>query len=69
VARNKRDTCVLVEAEFDFICDWNGQKIFRKRKYRHGRKSQHRPDEPPDDFNIEVRGVGLEPTEAFARGS
>jgi len=32
-------------------------------------KCQHRPDKPPGNFNIIVRGVGFEPTEAYARGS
>ena len=30
---------------------------------------EHRQDKPPVLFNIVVRGVGLEPTKAFARGS
>jgi len=32
VARNEPDACALVEAGFEFVCDFNGAKIFRKRK-------------------------------------
>jgi integrase len=33
VARTQKDACGLIDAGFEFVCDWNGQKIFRKRKY------------------------------------
>jgi integrase len=33
VARNEKDACAFIDAGFDFVCDWNGHKIFRKQKY------------------------------------
>jgi len=33
VAKTEADACVLVDAGFDFVCDFNGNKIFRKKKY------------------------------------
>jgi len=33
VAKNEKDACALIDSGFDFVCDWNGHKIFRKRKY------------------------------------
>ena len=33
VAKAEVDTCALVEAGFGYVCDHNGAKIFRKRKY------------------------------------
>jgi hypothetical protein len=33
VAKTERDACSLVDAGFEFVCDFNGDKIFRKRKY------------------------------------
>jgi hypothetical protein len=33
VAKTEAEACVLVDAGFDFVCDFNGNKIFRKRKY------------------------------------
>jgi integrase len=33
VAKTEVDTCTLVEAGFEFVCDHNGAKIFRKQKY------------------------------------
>jgi integrase len=33
VAKTEGEACVLVEAGFDFICDINGNKLFRKKKY------------------------------------
>ena len=33
VATNQKDACALIDAGFEFVCDWNGHKIFRKRKY------------------------------------
>jgi len=33
VATNQKDACALIDAGFEFVCDWNGNKIFRKRKY------------------------------------
>ena len=32
VAASEKEVCVLVEAGFEFVCDYNGSKIFRKRK-------------------------------------
>ena len=43
----------------------NYHKIFRKRKYW----TLTSPGQTPGNFNIVVRGVGLEPTKAYARGS
>lgn len=33
VAKTEADACVLVDAGFDFVCDFNGNKILRKKKY------------------------------------
>ena len=32
VAHSEEEACKLVEAGFDYVCDFNGNKIFRKRK-------------------------------------
>ncbi len=32
VAKTEADICLLVEAGFEFVCDFNGAKIFRKKK-------------------------------------
>jgi site-specific recombinase XerC len=32
VAHSKKEACQLIEAGFDFVCDYNGNKLFRKRK-------------------------------------
>jgi len=32
VAHSQEEACKLVESGFDFVCDFNGNKIFRKRK-------------------------------------
>jgi len=32
VAKNEADACALIEAGFDFVCDFNEAKIFRKPK-------------------------------------
>jgi len=32
VAHSEEEACKLIEAGFDFVCDYNGNKIFRKRK-------------------------------------
>jgi len=32
VAKSEVDTCALVEAGFEYICDFSGDKIFRKPK-------------------------------------
>jgi hypothetical protein len=32
VAHSEEEACKLVESGFDFVCDFNGNKIFRKRK-------------------------------------
>jgi len=33
VAKTEVDACALVDAGFEFVCDFNGDKIFRKPKY------------------------------------
>jgi hypothetical protein len=33
VAKNEKDICALVDAGFDYVCDPDEHKIFRKRKY------------------------------------
>jgi len=33
VAKTETDACALVDAGFEFVCDINGGKLFRKRKY------------------------------------
>ncbi len=33
VAKTEKDACVLIEGGFEFVCDFNGNKLFRKRKY------------------------------------
>lgn len=33
VAKTETDACSLVDAGFEYVCDFNGAKIFRKRKY------------------------------------
>jgi hypothetical protein len=33
VAWNQKDACALVAAGFEYVCDYNGNKLFRKRKY------------------------------------
>ncbi|MEM3551113.1 MAG: hypothetical protein QXV01_08500 [Candidatus Bathyarchaeia archaeon] len=32
VAHSEQEICQLVEAGFEYVCDYNGNKIFRKRK-------------------------------------
>ncbi len=32
VAHSEEEACKLVEAGFDYVCDFNGNKVFRKRK-------------------------------------
>lgn len=32
VAKTEAEACVLIEAGFDFVCDFDGHKLFRKRK-------------------------------------
>jgi integrase len=32
VAHSEQEVCQLVEAGFEYVCDYNGNKIFRKRK-------------------------------------
>jgi hypothetical protein len=32
VAASEKEACALIEAGFEFVCDYNGNKIFRKRK-------------------------------------
>jgi hypothetical protein len=33
VAETGQDACAIVDAGFEFVCDFNGAKIFRTRKY------------------------------------
>ncbi len=33
VASREKDACALVDAGFEYVCDFSGSKIFRKRKY------------------------------------
>ena len=33
VAKTEGEACVLIEAGFEFICDFDGHKLFRKKKY------------------------------------
>jgi integrase/DNA-directed RNA polymerase subunit RPC12/RpoP len=33
VGKTEKDVCALIDAGFEFVCDFNGAKIFRKRKY------------------------------------
>ncbi len=33
VAKTEKDAMELIEAGFDFVCDFEGHKLFRKRKY------------------------------------
>ncbi len=33
VAKTENDACLLIEAGFEFVCDFNGSKLFKKRKY------------------------------------
>ncbi len=32
VAKTEAEACVLIDAEFVFVCDFDGHKLFRKRK-------------------------------------
>ena len=32
VAKTEAEACVLIEAGFEFVCDFDGHKLFRKRK-------------------------------------
>jgi integrase len=33
IAKTEAEACVLIEAGFDFVCDFDGHKLFRKKKY------------------------------------
>ena len=33
VAKTEADACILIEAGFEYVCDFNGAKLFRKPKY------------------------------------
>jgi hypothetical protein len=33
VAKNEKDICALVDAGFEYVCDYEGHKVSRKRKY------------------------------------
>ena len=33
VAKTEGEACVLIEAGFEFVCDFDGHKLFRKKKY------------------------------------
>jgi len=32
VAHSEKEVCQLVEAGFEYVCDHNGNKVFKKRK-------------------------------------
>ncbi len=32
VAKTEKDTCVLIKAGFEYVCDFEESKLFRKRK-------------------------------------
>ena len=32
VAKTEAEACILIDAEFVFVCDFDGHKLFRKRK-------------------------------------
>ena len=32
VAKTEGEACGLIDAGFDFVCDFNGNKLFRKRE-------------------------------------
>jgi integrase len=32
VAKNEKEICELIESGFEYVCDYNNFKIFRKRK-------------------------------------
>ena len=32
IAKTEGEACALIDAGFDFVCDFNGNKLFRKRK-------------------------------------
>jgi len=32
VARTEQEACSLIECGFEYVCDFNGAKLFRKRK-------------------------------------
>ena len=32
VAASEKEICQLIEAGFEYVCDYNGNRIFRKRK-------------------------------------
>jgi hypothetical protein len=33
VAKTEAEICTLVEAGFEYVCEFNGHKIFKKKKY------------------------------------
>ena len=33
VAKTEGEACVLIEAGFEFVCDFDGHKLFKKKKY------------------------------------
>ena len=33
IAKTEGEACVLIDAGFDFVCDFDGYKLFRKKKY------------------------------------
>ena len=33
VAKTETDVCALIDAGFDYVCDYEGHRILRKRKY------------------------------------
>jgi len=33
VAKNETDACALIDADFDYVCDFNDHKLFKKKRY------------------------------------
>jgi hypothetical protein len=33
VAKTEAEICILVEAGFEYVCEFDGHKVFRKKKY------------------------------------
>jgi hypothetical protein len=32
VATSEKEVCTLIEGRFEYVCDYDGSKVFRKRK-------------------------------------
>ncbi len=70
VATNAKETCVLVDAGFEYVTGEyaDGGKIFRTPKCTRNGFNVTRLN-PPRVFPYLVRGVGFEPTKACAMGT